>query len=81
MTYTDHRDEDGYRACLFSDDLKELDAFAEWLKDRGIGCDYDGQINFDHEGTVSTEIDSVMTEWITDPAVATLLKLTWGRAK
>lgn len=72
--FSDHNDDEGYRASLYSDDEEELIAFADWLTENGIG--------FNHNVMAAPEIEdfTVWTDWIADPRLAVLLKMTWGGA-
>lgn len=72
--FTDHTDDEGYRASLYSDDEEVLIAFADWLTEHGIG--------FNHNVVAAPELEdfTVWTDWITDHRKAVLLKLTFGGA-
>jgi hypothetical protein len=66
----DFHDDEGYRACLTSDDGELLVEFAAWLDANGI--------KYTHDMVAADGEFSVFTDWVTDRRKATLLKLTWG---
>ena len=64
--YHGHYDDDGYRACVTSDDENTLIEFATCLNTNGVG----------HARDPSE--DAIWTQWIPEKAKAALLKLTWS---
>lgn len=67
--YRDIDDEDdGYRACIDTDDLKLAARFTDWCDENGVSFSRD-----DDEGSVL-----IMTEWVKVKDVAVRMKLTFG---
>ena len=70
--YSDQTDDDGYRACLFSDEEETLIDFADWLEAHDIG--------FTHNVIAVPELTdfTIWTHLITDASKVVLIKLTFG---
>ncbi|WP_379921709.1 hypothetical protein [Erythrobacter sp. R86502] len=74
IEYVDCLDDEGYRACLTSDQEETLIEFGNWLDQQGIA--------WTHDATAASEVEefTIWTEWIADKGKAALLKLTFGGA-